>query len=119
MRLADLLEAGRSVEDSFRQVEPRVVDLTTGDYATDVEPSVAEQGQRTRDPLTIVSIPRELDIAVISAIRHLIPDNVRIVVQLTIIASLVIVVDLILKAYAFAVDAVEQIRVLPPNRLSG
>ncbi len=39
--------------------------------------------------------------AVISAIRHQIPDNVRIVVQLTIIASLVIVADQILKAYAF------------------
>jgi Na+-transporting NADH:ubiquinone oxidoreductase subunit D len=39
--------------------------------------------------------------AVISAIRNQIPDNIRIVVQMTIIASLVIVVDLILKAYAF------------------
>jgi len=39
--------------------------------------------------------------AVISAIRSQIPDNIRIVVQMTIIASLVIVVDQILKAYAF------------------
>lgn len=39
--------------------------------------------------------------AVISSIRRQIPDNVRIVVQLTIIASLVIVADQILKAYAF------------------
>lgn len=39
--------------------------------------------------------------AVISSIRHHIPDNVRIVVQMTIIASLVIVVDQVLKAYAF------------------
>lgn len=39
--------------------------------------------------------------AAISAIRDQIPDNIRIVVQITIIASLVIVVDLILKAYAY------------------
>ena len=39
--------------------------------------------------------------AVISAIRDQIPDNIRIVVQMIIIASLVIVVDLVLKAYAF------------------
>jgi len=39
--------------------------------------------------------------AVISAIRHQIPDNVRIVVQLTIVASLVIVADQILQAYAY------------------
>lgn len=39
--------------------------------------------------------------ALISAIRNRIPDSIRIVVQMTIIASLVIVVDLFLKAYAF------------------
>ncbi|MBN1379102.1 MAG: NADH:ubiquinone reductase (Na(+)-transporting) subunit D [Gammaproteobacteria bacterium] len=37
----------------------------------------------------------------ISFIRHQIPANIRIIVQMTIIASLVIVVDLFLKAYAF------------------
>jgi Na+-transporting NADH:ubiquinone oxidoreductase subunit D len=39
--------------------------------------------------------------AVISALRRQIPDNVRIVVQMTIVASLVIVVDQILRAYAY------------------
>lgn len=39
--------------------------------------------------------------AVISAVRRQIPDNIRIVVQLTIVASLVIVVEQILKAYAY------------------
>jgi Na+-transporting NADH:ubiquinone oxidoreductase subunit D len=38
---------------------------------------------------------------VVSALRNLIPTNIRIIVQLTIIASLVIVVDQILKAYLF------------------
>lgn len=37
----------------------------------------------------------------VSALRHQIPTNIRIIVQLTIIASLVIVVDQILKAYFF------------------
>ena len=37
----------------------------------------------------------------ISAIRHRIPTNIRIIVQMTIIASLVIVVDQVLRAYAF------------------
>ncbi len=39
--------------------------------------------------------------AAISSIRHRIPNNIRIIVQMTIIASLVIVVDEMLKAYAF------------------
>lgn len=37
----------------------------------------------------------------ISLIRHHIPNNIRIIVQMTIISSLVIVVDQILKAYAY------------------
>src|SRR5690554_1277177 len=37
----------------------------------------------------------------VSLIRHHIPSSIRIIVQMTIIASLVIVVDQILKAYAY------------------
>ena len=40
----------------------------------------------------------------ISLIRHYIPSSVRIIVQMTIIASLVIVVDQILRAYAYEVS---------------
>lgn len=39
--------------------------------------------------------------ASVSMIRHHVPTNIRIIVQMTIIASLVIVVDEVLKAYAF------------------
>jgi Na+-transporting NADH:ubiquinone oxidoreductase subunit D len=42
--------------------------------------------------------------AAISAIRHHIPSSIRIIVQMTIIASLVIVVDQILKAFAYDVS---------------
>jgi len=40
----------------------------------------------------------------IGLIRNLIPTNIRIIVQLTIIASLVIVVDQVLKAYLFDIS---------------
>ena len=40
--------------------------------------------------------------ASISAIRHHIPGSIRIIVQMTIIASLVIVVDQLMKSYAFS-----------------
>ncbi len=45
----------------------------------------------------------------ISLLRNLIPPSIRIIVQLTIIASLVIVTDQVLKAYAF--DASKQLSV--------
>jgi Na+-transporting NADH:ubiquinone oxidoreductase subunit D len=40
---------------------------------------------------------------IISSIRNHIPSSIRIIVQMTIIASLVIVVDQVLKAYAYEV----------------
>jgi len=40
----------------------------------------------------------------ISAIRKVIPSNIRMIVQMTIIASLVIVVDQFLKAYAYDIS---------------
>lgn len=42
--------------------------------------------------------------AAISSIRHLIPNSIRIIVQMTIIASLVIVVDQVLKAYTYEIS---------------
>jgi Na+-transporting NADH:ubiquinone oxidoreductase subunit D len=42
--------------------------------------------------------------AAVSLIRHKIPSSIRIIVQMTIIASLVIVVDQILQAFAFGVS---------------
>jgi Na+-transporting NADH:ubiquinone oxidoreductase subunit D len=41
---------------------------------------------------------------IISLIRHHIPNNIRIIVQMTVIASLVIVVDQFLRAFAFEIS---------------
>lgn len=40
----------------------------------------------------------------VSLIRHQVPSSIRIIVQITIIATLVIIVDQILKAYAFGIS---------------
>lgn len=42
--------------------------------------------------------------ALVSMIRNYIPSSIRIIVQMTIIASLVIIVDEVLKAYAFNIS---------------
>ncbi len=56
--------------------------------------------------LTVVCVFSNL---FISLIRNHIPSNIRIIVQMTIIASLVIVVDQVLKAYAY--DVAKQLSV--------
>lgn len=48
-----------------------------------------------------VIVVLSLSNAAISAIRHHIPGSIRLIVQMTVIASLVIVVDQFIKAYAF------------------
>jgi len=41
---------------------------------------------------------------IVSLLRNLIPDRIRIIVQLVVVAALVIIVDLILKAYAYDIS---------------
>ena len=62
---AGLLQAGQSIETLFEQIERRVVDLATGDYATEMDPSTVLEAQRAGDPLVSVAVPPELDLAVI------------------------------------------------------
>jgi Na+-transporting NADH:ubiquinone oxidoreductase subunit D len=51
-----------------------------------------------------VTIVIAISNVVIAALRQYIPDRIRIIVQLVVIATLVILVDQILKAYAFDVS---------------
>jgi Na+-transporting NADH:ubiquinone oxidoreductase subunit D len=51
--------------------------------------------------LTFVTAFANLSIA---SIRNIVPSNIRIIVQMTVIASLVILVDQILKAYAYGIS---------------
>ncbi len=51
-----------------------------------------------------VTLVTGLSSAAVSAIRKVIPSSIRIIVQMTIIASLVIIVDQVLKAYAFEIS---------------
>jgi Na+-transporting NADH:ubiquinone oxidoreductase subunit C len=62
---AGLLTPGISVQQLFQQVEPRVVDLTTGRYVPDVDPAAVTAGRARRDPESSMAIPGDLDIAFI------------------------------------------------------
>ena len=50
-----------------------------------------------------VTVVLALSNASISLIRNFIPNSIRIIVQMTVIASLVIMVDMVLKAYAYEI----------------
>ena len=65
--VAGLLEEGKSVEESFKAVEPRIVDLATGAYVTDVDVDTFDQQRAARDPELGVDIARERDLAKIGS----------------------------------------------------
>lgn len=62
---ADLRTDGQSIEAAFQQIEARVVDLSSGEYAPEIDPATLEQAQRSGAPLAAVAVPPDLDVAVI------------------------------------------------------
>ncbi|HUH37065.1 MAG TPA: Na(+)-translocating NADH-quinone reductase subunit C, partial [Spongiibacteraceae bacterium] len=59
---AGLLEAGVSVEEQFKQVQPRLVDLDSGTFI-DEPPAQYDPNQAARDPDTSIKLDRKADIA--------------------------------------------------------
>ena len=62
---ADLRMDGQSIEAAFQQIEARVVDLSSGEYAPEINPATLEQAQRSGASLAAVAVPPDLDVAVI------------------------------------------------------
>ncbi len=63
LKVAGLLEEGKSVDELFEQVETRIVDLDTGGYAPDVDPTTYKQREAAKDVALSRPIPAGEDIA--------------------------------------------------------
>lgn len=61
--IADLAKEGMSVNEAFQQVEAKVVDLQTGDYVDDVDPTTFDARAAAVDPKQNVVLTKEQDIA--------------------------------------------------------
>ncbi len=60
LQVAGLWDEGRTIDELFSQVVPRVVDLETGEY---VEAPDFDQRKAAKDPATSVDIPPDQDVA--------------------------------------------------------
>lgn len=60
---AGLLEEGADVESAFRQVQPSLVNLATGDYVQDADPGLHDQRAAAKDLELSVAIPPDKDLA--------------------------------------------------------
>ena len=63
LEVAGLLKPGVSIDKLFKQVEPKVVDLSTGEYVDTMDPNQYDQRQAAKDPEMSVKIPPDRDIA--------------------------------------------------------
>lgn len=82
LKVAGLYRAGVPVEEAFSQIETRIVDLATGEYAEGIDPETYSQRAAARDPALSVAVPPEQDIASIKrradyAPVYLVRDNGR------------------------------------------
>lgn len=60
---AGLMQEGADIEEIFRVVEPKVVDLQTGHYADSIDPTSYDQRAAAKDRKQSVVIPEEEDLA--------------------------------------------------------
>ena len=67
---AGMLQEGVSVEEQFKQVTARVVDLRTGRFADDVDPNEYDQRKAAKDPDGADRLTAEQDLAKISRREH-------------------------------------------------
>jgi Na+-transporting NADH:ubiquinone oxidoreductase subunit C len=63
LEVAGLYEPGQDVEQAFKNIEPKLVDLSTGDYVDSIDPATYDQRKAAKDPAMSEAIPPERDIA--------------------------------------------------------
>jgi Na+-transporting NADH:ubiquinone oxidoreductase subunit C len=70
LQVAGLMRPGASIEELFKQIEPRVVDLRSGKFTDAVDPSSYDQRAALRDPNLSDALPIKEDIAGIRRKAH-------------------------------------------------
>ena len=66
LEVAGLMEPGGDIDELFAKIEPRMVDLDTGEYTDAIDPAEFDALSAANDPQLGVAIPADLDEARIS-----------------------------------------------------
>ena len=70
LQVAGLMRPGADIDELFKQIEPRIVDLRSGSFTDAVDPMDYDQRQAARDPATSTALTPEQDIASIRRQAH-------------------------------------------------
>ncbi|CAI8834486.1 MULTISPECIES: Na(+)-translocating NADH-quinone reductase subunit C [Methylococcus] len=63
LEVAGLLVDGTGIDEAFKNIEPKIVELASGDYSDAVDPKTYDQRKAAKDPALSEAIPPEDDIA--------------------------------------------------------
>ena len=63
LEIAGLMQQGKSIDELFQQIEPRVIDMQTGEYVSDVDAAVYDQRKAANDPKQNIQLNKSDDIA--------------------------------------------------------
>lgn len=58
-----LMEEGKTIEEMFKQITVRIIDLKTGEFDDEIDPSQYDVKKAIKDPLLAYKIPKDLDLA--------------------------------------------------------
>lgn len=83
LSVVGLLKKDGDIEEAFKQVEIKIVDLETGDYVDNIDPERYDQRKAARDPAQNMAIPVDKDMASIKtkakfAKIYLVKENQRV-----------------------------------------
>ncbi|MGQ4880251.1 Na(+)-translocating NADH-quinone reductase subunit C [Billgrantia sp. LNSP4103-1] len=70
LSVANLYEPGINVEEAFREITPRVVDMRTGEYTDEFDPETFDHFQAARDPAMGRTLSGDRDIAGLSRVEN-------------------------------------------------
>ncbi len=63
LEVTKLMKPGGDIAELFKQIEPKVVNLATGEYVESIDPNQYDQRQAAKDPNQNLVIPPEQDLA--------------------------------------------------------
>ncbi|MFQ5995478.1 MAG: Na(+)-translocating NADH-quinone reductase subunit C [Acidiferrobacterales bacterium] len=63
LAVAGLLKEDKSIDEQFKQVEAKVVDLASGEYVDTIDPAAYDARKAAKDPGQSVAIPSDRDVA--------------------------------------------------------
>ena len=66
VQLIETLDLGLQAEDIFRHLDVKLIDISTGTYIDNIDPSTFDQREALKDPESSIDIPAAFDVAKIN-----------------------------------------------------